>query len=324
MVGARGDVAAAGEHRDAPAGAGPAVVAAAAAAAVGARCFAASTATGDEEEEQVVLPSSSGPSVNHSAFASADSKPFLGGYRNAAIGAVYHHAATQTDAAANHPRRQRGPQASTATQTGQPRSCGVQCPREASTQCPRPGWAEDVAQGRVVELGGQWEPAEQVVARRAKAALAIQRCVRGWLARRCAAAMRQAQQELEVFVAEQQARSQAAAERQRAHEVRRRMQPRTPADFVLLYDELAMWWGQEQEKIAAAEGVTGGQAWWVGWGAGGGGQRSLRSLFMSMEHSLLSSLLAHLPGLPILFPQRRGGRRRGGCCWPRRPSCCKR
>ena len=67
--------------------------------------------------------------------------------------------------------------------------------------------------------------------------------MRGWLARRAAAALREA----------------AAAARQ--YEVLRRMQPRTPADFLLLFDELAQWWGQEQAKIASAQGLTGG---WVG------------------------------------------------------------
>ena len=50
------------------------------------------------------------------------------------------------------------------------------------------------------------------------------------------------------------------AQQQQRHderELRRRMQPRTRADFALLYEELAAWWGQEQCKIASAEGVTG-------------------------------------------------------------------
>jgi hypothetical protein len=118
--------------------------------------------------------------------------------------------------------------------------------------------------------------------------------------------MRQAQQELEAFVAERQARRQAAAEQQRAHEVRRRMQPRTPADFVLLYDELAMWWGQEQEKIAAAESVTGGQAGWVGSRKGSGHPEYHHgmALHAAMVHSPTPAYLLTCLTCPPLSPHR--------------------
>jgi hypothetical protein len=48
-----------------------------------------------------------------------------------------------------------------------------------------------------------------------------------------------------------------AAELEAQQAMQRRMQPRTQEDFNLLLDELAMWWGQEHSKVAAAQGLTG-------------------------------------------------------------------
>lgn len=84
--------------------------------------------------------------------------------------------------------------------------------------------------------------------------MAIQRHTRGWLVRRRVTALRAA------LHAEQEGAA-AAAETERQYEMQRRMQPRTPADFLLLYDELAQWWGQEQAKIAGAQGLTGAAGW---------------------------------------------------------------
>lgn len=132
----------------------------------------------------------------------------------------------------------------------------------------------------------------------AAAALTIQRWARGWLARRTAAALREA----------------AAAARQ--YEVLRRMQLRTPADFLLLFDELAQWWGQEQAKIAAAQGLTGG---WGQMGAGGGTERWMLTRLPTPSSCTMRCPRPTGHG----FPQTQSGRRRGARCWPRRRACCR-
>ena len=107
--------------------------------------------------------------------------------------------------------------------------------------------------------------AEEVTALRAAAATAIQRCVRGWLVRRAMAPLVQARCERAADAAAAAVAAAAAAEAARQREAQRRMQPRSASDFAALYDELAMWWGQEQAKIAAAQDATGprGRVGWV-------------------------------------------------------------
>ena len=81
------------------------------------------------------------------------------------------------------------------------------------------------------------------------------------------------------------------------------MQPRSRADFLILYQELAVWWGSEQAKIDAEQGLTGR---------------------LTTSPSLLTPAAAHLIHRPPIFhPQMRSDMRRGGSCWPRRHSYCR-
>ncbi|PRW45054.1 IQ and ubiquitin-like domain-containing isoform A [Chlorella sorokiniana] len=216
---------------------------------------ALATAAGDlppppPSQPHTTLPTAAIPA---GLYASPADKPYLGGYRHVVSGRLFHHAATQTPGGELVQRRRMAQPTSAATQTGRPLSRAVQCPHDAATQyC-----AADTSSGKPLVLTAPYQSAADVQARRQQAAGTIQRCWRGWHGRRAAVAARDAQRQLEAYVAQQAAAAAAAAEALRQKEAQRRMQPRTQVDFLVLYDELAVWWGQEQAKIAAAQGLTG-------------------------------------------------------------------
>lgn len=92
-------------------------------------------------------PPAVAPPTTAGLYASPADKPFLGGYRHAASGTVFHHAATQTPGGELvQPRRVMRQPVCAATQTGQPRSKAVQCPHDAASQCD----ATDTAGGKVL------------------------------------------------------------------------------------------------------------------------------------------------------------------------------
>ena len=85
----------------------------------------------------------------------------------------------------------------------------------------------------------------------------LQRYARGFLARLRARALRGHAAHMRAFEEEAARAAAADAERQRRREIERRMQPRTAADFEVLYNELEAWRRQEARAIAAngAEGA---------------------------------------------------------------------
>lgn len=86
-----------------------------------------------------------------------------------------------------------------------------------------------------------------------KQAVVIQRYARGFLARRHAASLRKARDELNTFLAQQAEKDSQRAEARRKREIERRMRPRTNEDFEVLYNELEAWRLQEIRTIEASD-----------------------------------------------------------------------
>lgn len=95
-----------------------------------------------------------------------------------------------------------------------------------------------------------------MLARRHGAAITIQRHARGWLARCAVGPLREARTDLAAFLTQQAQQAAEAAEAVRLYETRRRMQPRTHADFLLLYDEVGpgvgAWVGRRGRRTGGA------------------------------------------------------------------------
>lgn len=83
-------------------------------------------------------------------------------------------------------------------------------------------------------------------------AVVIQQYARGFLARRHAACLRKARDELNSFLAEQVEKDAQRSEARRKREIERRMRPRTTEDFEVLYNELEAWRLQETRTIESS------------------------------------------------------------------------
>lgn len=223
-----------------------------------------------------------------------EQKPFLGGYRDKKTHVEYHHASSQTDRLLGAVRlSQQAAAVSCSTQTVQLVSSAVQSVAHAGTQVPRPGWFQDMSDCRTLEPAGELlvlgkrcrcypsfgqstfnspsfsfrrpaslpaaadhQTAEEWLVVRRRAAQTVQCWWRGCLGRRLVALVRRDREAGLAAAAAGEAAARAQAEAAAQHEVRRRLQPRRPSDFALLYEELAAWWGQETAKIKAQEGVS--------------------------------------------------------------------
>lgn len=177
-----------------------------------------------------------------------EGKPYMGGFRHRLSGVEYHHAATQTPTLRKKPWEGRAPKLSRDTQTVEVITRSAQTLREASTQMERKDLFLDTRRDKV-GVPGAYVTADELDALKAENIVVVQRCWRGFVARRRARALR-ASREADVAAreAEAEARAREAAERHRA-EVERRMHPRTKKDFEVLYNEVEAWRAAETRRI---------------------------------------------------------------------------
>jgi hypothetical protein len=182
-----------------------------------------------------------------------DRKPFLGGYRNKRNATVYHHATTQTHVE-REVRRDTTGKHSRLTQTlGVTRS--VQTRRECGTQMSRADIVVDTTFDRVV-IAKPYFCAEDLLALQVKKAMKLQAFVRGWRARKRAAALRAERDSEDSTLREEDDRRRAAHHRKRQEEIQRRTHPRSAKDFAVLYNELEAWRLQETQRIHEVKDLT--------------------------------------------------------------------
>lgn len=201
----------------------------------------------DVEVDQGVGMSAKIVEVHIDRSAMEAPRRWLGGYRNKRTGVTYLHGATQTARAATHRVERFTRDTQTATQVARTAQTG----RDATTQMARPDLLLDTS-GDVEAVPGRYVTSEEWVQVKAAAVLIIQRYARGWFARRLANELRRRREERRDFVAGEEERKRVEAEEQREAEIRRRMHPRTAADFEILYGELDAWRLQETETINEA------------------------------------------------------------------------
>jgi IQ calmodulin-binding motif len=186
------------------------------------------------------------------------SKPYLGGYRQRQSGRQYHHAGTQFG------RRERiaGDKShlrSRNTQTVKVSARSAQTRRECGTQMERPdlhldGESDTPRAARpYISADDYWQAREQSV-------VTMQRYWRGHSARRRVWRLKERRWERTITARDTAAAAQASAEAARARETRRRQNPRTAADFELLYNELHSWREGESARISALSAAEDGGA----------------------------------------------------------------
>eukprot|EP00792_Barthelona_sp_PAP020_P006944 TRINITY_DN3091_c0_g3_i3.p1 TRINITY_DN3091_c0_g3~~TRINITY_DN3091_c0_g3_i3.p1 ORF type:complete len:370 (-),score=100.76 TRINITY_DN3091_c0_g3_i3:134-1243(-) len=177
-----------------------------------------------------------------------DPKPYLGGYRDKRNGIIYHHATTQTYSkrkSKNVERYHRD------TQTKVLKETTSQTLRQFGTQTIQPNLCIEETNDKVMIPKMNVMSLEEYDNLEKEYSISIQRCLRGFLGRTEAKAIKLLLEEeknnFEMMV--QQEKVDAEEERQR--EISRRLHPQTASDFKLLHAELERWRETETAKINA-------------------------------------------------------------------------
>ena len=185
---------------------------------------------------------------------SANSKRFMGGYRNKESGVVYHNADAQTaPPEKNNPKGvekfHRDAQTVDVTNRSQ------QTNKEAATQMERKDLLLDTSKDRVVEPG-EAVPADEVLAAREEQTINIQCFIRQCFAMRRVARLRVEREERQLEEAKSREVEEKQSAEDRKREIERRMKPRSKADFKILEDELHAWREYETRRIKARDDLS--------------------------------------------------------------------
>ncbi|KAG2379216.1 hypothetical protein C9374_007355 [Naegleria lovaniensis] len=174
-------------------------------------------------------------------------KPFLGGFRNTLTHLMYHHAATQTDSS-----KQKDPNVQLfhrETQTKKFTTKGQQTLREQGTQMEKPGLNIDTSEDRIIYPSSNYFDSEMLKLLQIEMAIKIQRNVRRWIAKRRVDKMREHKYK-EIEEKEHAKKQKEMNDHHKKYkEIKRRMHPRKPNDFQIMYDELEAWRSKETEEI---------------------------------------------------------------------------
>jgi hypothetical protein len=179
-------------------------------------------------------------------------KPYLGGYRDKRTGVELHHAASQTRTLRRKPWEGKPLKVSRDTQTPKVVTRSAQTQREAATQMERSGLSLCADRDRVIRAQ-TYVSADEIDSLRYDKVMLLQRCWRGYTARKAATVIRTARvaETAEREGTATAAAAQAAAEHRR--EVERRVKPRTKRDFAALYGEVEGWRQTETARIKGSD-----------------------------------------------------------------------
>jgi hypothetical protein len=184
-----------------------------------------------------------------------EQKLYFGGYRSKVTGSIYHHASSQTPTDSRKDIRDTTGLRTRETQTVAIRSAGHQTVCEAGTQMDR----EDVRINKkrdVVRFARRYITADQVIAEKMVKAVVLQRYWRGFMARRRANGIRERNVERDRIIQEAKEKEINRQNLQREENMRRRLQPKTNADFEILYNELDAWRRAELVKIKVSHHIV--------------------------------------------------------------------
>ena len=184
---------------------------------------------------------------------SAVRKPFLGGYRNQKTGIEYHHSSAQTYIRVKKPdgkvrvhRDVQTKQVSSGTTNDQMTTS------HTSTQMTAPGVFVDPVGDTEVEPK-PYETAEVWHGKRVAAVIILQSHLRRVNAAKRVEGLRQEKKRVQEWLAAEEDRKVDDEEAEWQRRVDRRVNPRTKADFDLLYRGLEVWRLEEMEKLRGLE-----------------------------------------------------------------------
>jgi hypothetical protein len=191
-----------------------------------------------------------GEIVDVIAVENQSDKKYMGGYRDARTGLEYLHAYSQTPVERVSKWANMPPRFTRESQTTTTVTRSVQIKREGAAQTKRSDLHFDTSTDKEV-VARPYFDAEQLLAVKHKASLAIQCQFRSFRARKQAAdLLREREEAAAAMFAEEERAAQEAAEKH-ARDIERRMHPRSAEDFGVLYDEVEAWRTAETSRIHA-------------------------------------------------------------------------
>jgi hypothetical protein len=180
-------------------------------------------------------------------------KPYLGGYRHKKTRKEYHHAATQTEKAAQVAREAlelRSQQVQTRPEV----DIQLQTTAERATQVPRLGLYVLKEGDRRVAYSGHYTTAEELRNRYLFQVMFVQRVCRGWIARKKVSQMRDVYSRQKDQDVEEKKQKADELYKRKMEEADRCEQPHSKADFDMLYNKLEEWRRGEEEGLQGKEG----------------------------------------------------------------------
>ena len=180
-------------------------------------------------------------------------KPYLGGWRHKKTRKEYHNAATQTDNAAKAEKQAkelRSRQVQTRPEVDQE----LQTTSEKGTQVARLGLYVLKEDDRNLEYSGTYTTADQLSNRYLFQVMFVQRVCRGWIARKKVNQMREVYGRQKDQEAEEKKQKAEEQYQRKMEEADRCENPKTKADFDMLYNKLEEWRRKEEDGLEERDG----------------------------------------------------------------------
>ena len=133
------------------------------------------------------------------------------------------------------------------------REMGCQMEVGLGEQCEKTGLYIDCRKDKIIKPNKEYFSSQMWNKEREDTTLYIQCRVRAWFARRRAFKLRKQKNDKDAELEARQEELQQEEEKKRKVEIERRMHPKKPKDFDILYNELEAWRLNETKKIKASQ-----------------------------------------------------------------------
>ena len=183
-------------------------------------------------------------------------KQFLGGFRNKLTLKEYHHASCQTTKASSKVQKDSKMLVSRHIQTRPELDKEEQTCSEAGTQVARLGLYVLKEKDRVVHYSGHYVSAEELENKYMFNVMFVQRVCRGWIARKKVAQMREVYSKQKDQEEDDKKQKSEELYLRKIEEAKRCENPKTKADFDMLYNKLEEWRRKEEEQIQTKDTRT--------------------------------------------------------------------
>ena len=183
-------------------------------------------------------------------------KQFLGGFRNKLTLKEYHHAASQTTKASSKVQKDAKMLVSRHIQTRPELDKEEQTCSEAGTQVARLGLYVLKEKDKVLPYSGHYVSAEELENKYMFNVMFVQRVCRGWIARKKVAQMRDVYAKQKDQEEDDKKQKSEELYLRKIEEAKRCENPKTKADFDMLYNKLEEWRRNEEEQIPTKDPRT--------------------------------------------------------------------